>query len=110
MALAEAYASVGNEAEAFRTMGPLVRSVTAPVDALELGVELAKKVGDPVAAELSKRAAELKRDPKKNQLFEAEHAIIEDEVVQSLVAEFEGHIIEGSIKPVSKAVSNSGSK
>lgn len=41
---------------------------------------------------------------------QAEHAIIEDEVVQSLVAEFEGHIIEGSIKPVSKAVSNSGSK
>ena len=83
MALAEAYASVGNEAEAFRTMGPLVRSVTAPVDALELGVELAKKVGDPVAAELSKRAAELKRDPKKNQLFEAEHAIIGQEWAQA---------------------------
>lgn len=33
---------------------------------------------------------------------QAEHAIMEDEVVQSLVGEFGGHIVEGSIKPISK--------
>lgn len=32
---------------------------------------------------------------------QAEHAIMEDEVVQSLVSEFAGHIIEGTVKPVS---------
>lgn len=31
---------------------------------------------------------------------QAGHAIMEDEVVQALVAEFEGHIIEGSIRPL----------
>lgn len=31
---------------------------------------------------------------------QAGHSIMEDEVVQSLVAEFEAHIIEGSIKPL----------
>lgn len=31
---------------------------------------------------------------------QAEHAIIEDEYVQALVAEFEAHIIEGSIRPI----------
>jgi DNA polymerase-3 subunit gamma/tau len=31
---------------------------------------------------------------------QAEHAIMEDEYVQSLVAEFEAHIIEGSIRPI----------
>ena len=31
---------------------------------------------------------------------QAGHAIMEDEVVQSLVAEFEAHIIEGSIRPL----------
>jgi DNA polymerase-3 subunit gamma/tau len=34
---------------------------------------------------------------------QAGHAIMEDEVVQSLVAEFEAHIIEGSIRPISQA-------
>ncbi len=34
---------------------------------------------------------------------QAGHAIIEDEYVQSLVAEFEAHIIEGSIRPVGAA-------
>ena len=31
---------------------------------------------------------------------QAGHAIMEDEVVQSLVTEFEAHIIEGSIRPL----------
>ena len=34
---------------------------------------------------------------------QAGHAIIEDEYVQSLVAEFEAHIIEGSIRPLGTA-------
>ena len=34
---------------------------------------------------------------------QAGHAIMEDEIVQSLVAEFEAHIIEGSIRPISQA-------
>ena len=34
---------------------------------------------------------------------QAGHAIMEDEVVQSLVAEFEAHIIEGSIRPIGQA-------
>lgn len=34
---------------------------------------------------------------------QAGHAIMEDDVVQSLVAEFEAHIIEGSIRPISEA-------
>lgn len=79
MALSRAYASAGNHAEAFQTILPLVRSVTAPVDALELGAELAGKAGDPAATNLSKRAAELKQDSKKNMLFEAEQAIIAQE-------------------------------
>lgn len=33
---------------------------------------------------------------------QAENSIMEDEVVRSLVGEFEGHIIEGSIKPLRK--------
>jgi DNA polymerase-3 subunit gamma/tau len=35
------------------------------------------------------------------QFAQAGHAIMEDEVVQALVAEFEAHIIEGSIRPLS---------
>lgn len=35
------------------------------------------------------------------QYAQAGHAIMEDEVVQALVAEFEAHIIEGSIRPIS---------
>jgi hypothetical protein len=31
---------------------------------------------------------------------QAGHAIMEDEVVQALVSEFEAHIIEGSIRPL----------
>ncbi len=34
---------------------------------------------------------------------QAGHAIIEDEVVQGLVAEFEAHIVEGSIRPLAQA-------
>ncbi len=34
------------------------------------------------------------------QFAQAGHAIMEDEVVQALVAEFEAHIIEGSIRPL----------
>ncbi|MEH6447162.1 MAG: DNA polymerase III subunit gamma/tau [Oleispira sp.] len=33
---------------------------------------------------------------------QAGHAIMEDEVVQTIVAEFEAHIIEGSIRPISQ--------
>ena len=38
------------------------------------------------------------------QFAQAGHAIMEDEIVQTLVAEFEAHIIEGSIRPI--AVTN----
>jgi DNA polymerase-3 subunit gamma/tau len=34
------------------------------------------------------------------QFAQAGHAIMEDEIVQALVAEFEAHIIEGSIRPI----------
>ena len=37
-----------------------------------------------------------------DQFAQAGHAIMEDEVVQSLVAEFEAHIIEGSIRPIGR--------
>lgn len=83
MALSRAYASAGNDAEAFRTMSPLVRSITAPADALKLGAELARKVSDPAATELAQRAAALAKDPAKNQLFKAEHAIISQEWTQA---------------------------
>jgi len=33
---------------------------------------------------------------------QAGHAIMEDEIVQTIVAEFEAHIIEGSIRPISQ--------
>jgi DNA polymerase-3 subunit gamma/tau len=36
------------------------------------------------------------------QFAQAGHAIMEDEVVQALVAEFEAHIIEGSIRPIAE--------
>lgn len=36
---------------------------------------------------------------------EAEHSIMEDEVVQSLVSEFEGHIIQGTVKPLARTKS-----
>lgn len=83
MALARAYASAGNDTEAFRTMAPLVRSITAPADALKQGAELARKVNDPIASQLEQRAAALEKDKAKNQLFKAEHAIISQEWVQA---------------------------
>lgn len=83
MALSRGYASAGNDAEAFRTMVPLLRSITAPAAALKLGAELAQKVNDPVAAELAQRAAALEKDKAKNQLFKAEHAIIGQEWTQA---------------------------
>lgn len=79
MALARAYASSGSDGQAFKAIIPLVQSVTAPADALRLAAQLADKVGDPVAQKLSQRAAALEKDPAKNQLFEAEHAIISQE-------------------------------
>ncbi len=83
MALSRAYAKAGNDAEAFRTMVPLLRSISAPADALKLGAELAQKVNDPVATELAQRAAVLQKDGVKNQLFKAEHAIISQEWTQA---------------------------
>lgn len=83
MALSRAYAKAGNDAEAFRTMVPLLRSITAPADALELGAKLAQKVNDPVATELAQRAVVLQKDKAKNELFKAEHAIISQEWTQA---------------------------
>ncbi len=83
MALARAYASAGNDGQAFRTMVPLLQSVTAPADALKLGAELARKANDPAATELAQRAATLENDPAKNMLFKAEHAIISQEWTQA---------------------------
>lgn len=83
MALARAYSSAGNDAEAFRTMTPMLRSITAPADALKLGATLARKVNDPAATELAQRATALEKDIAKNELFRAEHAIISQEWAQA---------------------------
>lgn len=75
MALAQAYAKAGNEAEAFRVILPLVKTATAPVDALKLATELAGKVQNPIATSLAQRVAALEKDPQLNRIFEAENAI-----------------------------------
>lgn len=74
--LAEAYANVGDNGAALRTILPLAQSATAPLNSLELAANLAQKANDPIAVSLVERARQLKKNPDLGRIFVAEHAII----------------------------------
>ena len=83
VALSKALAGAGNHAEAYGAIQPLVQSVTAPADALELAVDLAGKSGSASAQQYAQRSAALDREADKNAIFEAEQAIIAQDWVDA---------------------------
>jgi len=76
VALSKALSGAGNDAEAYRAIAPLAQSVTAPADALKMAAKLAGKAGSGDASQYAKRATALDNAADKNQIFEAEQAII----------------------------------